>query len=208
MFGIETLLLFIGTTLAINLSPGPSILYVTTVATSRGLRAALASVAGMSVGVFGHVIAAATGVAALLAASTTAFSIIKYLGAAYLIYLGIKILISPAKPIKATKTNTSLNLRKYFYRGIFVDLFNPKIGLFFLAFLPQFVVSSEGSVFVQSVVLGLLFIIIGGVVNSCIAFIAANSLGLVRPRAKILVEKWIPGCVLVGLGARLAYEEI
>lgn len=80
MVGIETLLLFIVATLAINLSPGPSILYVTSVATSRGLRAALVSVAGMSVGVFGHVVAAATGVATLLSASTTAFLTVNYLG--------------------------------------------------------------------------------------------------------------------------------
>jgi len=131
VFGIENLLLFIVASLAINLSPGPSILYVTSVATSSGLRAALVSVAGMSVGIFGHVIAVATGVATLLAASATAFSIIKYLGAAYLVYLGLKTLMRPPSSTESVNANNSQKLRAYFYRGVFVDLFNPKIALFF-----------------------------------------------------------------------------
>jgi len=207
MIELETLLLFIAATLAINLSPGPSVLYVSTVTAAQGLRAGLVSVAGMSVGILGHVIAAAAGVVTLLATSTTAFLVIKYIGAAYLIYLGLSTLMRSTEPDKQSRVKPSDNLQKYFYKGILVDLFNPKIGLFFLAFLPQFVNANNGSVFAQSIMLGLVFICCGAIVNSCIAFVVASSLGSARSKSKELIERWIPGFVLIGLGARLSFED-
>jgi len=208
VIGVESLLLFIVATLAINLSPGPSIMYVTSVAASRGLSAAFISVAGMSVGIFCHVIAAATGVVTVLAASTTAYLLIKYIGAAYLVYLGVKLLIRPRTSGESPNVNPPNDLLKFFYRGIIVDLFNPKIGLFFLAFMPQFVDDKNGSVFTQSVILGLAFILIGGIVNCCIGIMAVSTLKFTRTGTRAVIERWIPGCVLIGLGARLAIEDI
>ena len=131
--------------------------------------------------------------ATLLAASATAFSIIKYLGAAYLIYLGLKTLMRPPSSTESVNAKNSQKLRAYFYRGVFVDLFNPKIALFFLAFLPQFLVEDDSSVLVQSIALGMVFIFTGGLVNSGIAVVAVSSLGLARPRIKVWFQRWIPG---------------
>ena len=207
MFELETIMLFLLASLAINLSPGPSILYATTVAISSGTRAALVSVSGMSVGVFVHVLAAATGVAALIAASAFAFTVIKILGAIYLVYLGVKTLLQPRSAPQQAKPEVPKVTRAYFYKGILVDLLNPKIGLFFLAFLPQFVGAGEGNIFVRTMVLGMLFITLGWVVNSCIAVVAAKGANLAQTRARDWIERWIPGAVLLGLGLRLATEE-
>lgn len=171
------------------------------------MRAAMVSIAGMSVGIFVHVVAAATGLAALLASSATAFLIIKYIGAAYLIYLGLKIWFQSSTKITRSKIKTPNASESYFFRGILVDLLNPKIGLFFIAFLPQFVETSGRGTFVHTMLLGMLFIIIGAIVNSCIAAITVQSMLIAKPKAKKWIEKWIPGVVLIGLGVRLASEE-
>ena len=208
MFDAETIFLFVLASLAINLSPGPSILYATTVAISAGSRAALVSISGMTVGVFVHVLAAATGVAALLAASVVAFTVIKYLGAIYLVFLGIRTWIQPRGKARDMSPNSSKTSRALFYKGIFVDLLNPKIGLFFLAFLPQFVGAGEADVFLKTIVLGMIFIALGWVVTSSIAIIAAKGTSIVQGHAKAWIERWIPGGVLIGLGVRLASEEV
>lgn len=204
---IDTLFLFLAATLAVNLSPGPSILYVSSVAASSGLCAAVVAVLGMSVGIFVHVLAAATGVAALIAASATAFAVLKYVGAMYLVYLGVRLWLSarrnaPTSPLPANGT-----LWGFFGRGLLVDLTNPKIGLFFLAFLPQFVGTDEGELFTRTLALGTIFIFVGGTVNGCIAAATVRGVGLVGPRARSWVERWIPGGILIGMGARLALEE-
>ncbi|MGI9333458.1 MAG: LysE family translocator [Gammaproteobacteria bacterium] len=203
----ETLILFLAATLAVNLSPGPSILYVSSVAASNGLRAALVSVLGMSAGIFVHVLAAATGVAALIAASATAFAVLKYLGAMYLAYLGMRLWLSARRdpPISTLRANGSL--WRFFGRGFLVDLINPKIGLFFLAFLPQFVGPDEGALFARTVILGSVFIVIGGTVNGCIAAVTVKGVALIGPRARTWVERWIPGAILIGMGARLALDK-
>ena len=208
MFEAEKIFLFVVATLAINLSPGPSIFYATSVALSGGARAALISVSGMSVGVFMHVLAAASGVAALLATSALAFTVVKYLGAAYLLYLGLKTWMQPTGVTDKVKLHSSKAARAYFYKGVFVDLLNPKVGLFFLAFLPQFINAEGGSAFLQTLVLGTIFIILGWIVTSSIAIIAAKGATVVRGPAKEWIERWIPGGVLIGLGVRLASEEL
>ena len=204
---IETFLLFLAATLAVNLSPGPSILYVSSVAASGGLRAAVVSVLGMSVGIFAHVLAAATGVAAIIAASSTAFVVLKYAGAMYLAYLGIRLWLS----VKQTESTSPLPAKTtswgFFGRGFLVDITNPKIGLFFLAFLPQFVGTSEGGLFFRTLALGVIFIVVGGTINGCIATATVKGVGLVGPRVRPWVERWVPGGILIGMGARLALEE-
>lgn len=203
----QTLLLFLLATLAINLSPGPSILYVTSVAVSYGLRAAIASVLGMSVGIFVHVLAAVVGISALVAASATAFLVLKYIGAAYLVFLGLRLLLtSSSADQKELHEHSTQSIRKLFWRGVLVDLLNPKIALFFLAFLPQFAGSSNGA-YVQVFGLGCIFILIGGIVNACIAWTVANGVNRVKPRARSWLVRWIPGSVLVGMGIRLSLVE-
>lgn len=203
----ETLLLFVVATLAVNLSPGPSILYVSSVAAASGVRAGLFSVLGLSVGIFVHVLAAATGVAALIAASTTAFFIVKYLGAVYLVYLGFRLLLSAGRTASATVLPAGDSSWRFFRQGVLVDLLNPKIGMFFLAFLPQFLGPVEADGFVRALGLGAVFIVLGGTVNGCIAFAAAKGATVVGRRARPWVERWIPGAILIGLGVRLALQE-
>lgn len=203
----ESFVVFLIATLVVNLSPGPSIFYVSSVAAANGFRAALFSVLGMSVGISFHVLAAATGLAALIAASTTAFLIVKYVGAGYLVYLGVHLLVT--RP--SSKTSIALPVRttswRFFRQGVLVDLLNPKIGMFFLAFLPQFLGPGEGAGFTQSLGLGAVFIVVGGIVNASIGLAVSKGATSIGHAARPWVERWIPGGILVGLGLRLALTD-
>lgn len=209
MISLDTLGLFLVATLAVNLSPGPSVLYVSSVASSRGLSSAAYSVAGMSVGIFLHVLAAATGLSALLAASDLIYFGIKYIGAAYLTDMGWIILTAP----KASTESNNIVINKgpsnltFFCRGILVDLLNPKIGLFFLAFIPQFVASTSQSAFLQTLLLGFTFIVIGAGVNLGYAFVAAQTSHATSGKLRQVFQRWLPRAVLFGLAGRLLLLE-
>jgi threonine/homoserine/homoserine lactone efflux protein len=209
MVSLDTLGLFIAATLAVNLSPGPSVFYVSSVASSRGLGYAAYSVAGMSVGIFLYVLAAATGLSALLATSDTLYFGIRYIGAAYLAYMGWTILTPPKAPAQSKEPVLDKDQSKliFFYRGILVDLLNPKIGLFFLAFFPQFVSSTSQGAFIQTILLGFVFIVIGAGVNLSYAIIAARASNSATGRLRQIFQRWLPGAVLFGLAARLLLLE-
>ena len=209
MFSLDTLLVFLVAALSVNLSPGPSGVYVTTIAASQGFFAGLLSVLGMSLGIMIHVLFAASGLAVLLAASETAFWVIKLVGAAYLIYLGISILRGPSssstQSSSAVETDPPRRSSRIVLQGVLVDLFNPKIALFFVAFLPQFL-SAEKTSFFGIVLLGCVFVATGAVVNSGFAWLAAMGAKRARnSRIQVWVRRWVPGAVLVVLGARLAW---
>ena len=219
----ETLGLLVVACLAVNLSPGPSVLLVTSVSAARGFRAGLFAVLGMTAGAFVHVILAASGVAALLATSPLVFAIIQYLGAAYLIYLGIDLLRSkPTTSDSATDSATHATTNssgyqghasawRYFRRGLLVDALNPKIALFFLAFIPQFLNAVETPGFLVSLALGSVFLVTGAIVNGSIAYLAALGAHRVSGRVGGRSSQWIrcriPGGVLIFLGLRLLWEE-
>lgn len=204
---LDNLLLLIVACLAVNLSPGPSVLLVTSVSAARGFRAGLFAVLGMTAGALVHVVLAASGVAALIATSPTAFSAIQYLGAAYLIYLGIDLLRNRPPATVAIDNKTTLVAWHYFKRGFLVDSLNPKIALFFLAFIPQFLNSVATPGFGVSLALGSVFLMTGAIVNGSIAYLVA--LGSRQTSGKIgqLVQRWIPGSVLIFLGLRLLWQE-
>jgi len=126
------------------LTPGPAVLYIVTRSIDQGKRAGLVSVVGVHVGTLAHIFAAAAGLSALLAASATAFSAVKYLGAAYLIYIGVRRL-GDRSSIVAPEARKPKELRRAFLDGVIVNVLNPKTGLFFLAFLPQFVTEARGT---------------------------------------------------------------
>ena len=193
--------------LAVNLSPGPSILLVSSVSAAGGFRAGLSAVLGMTAGAFVHVLLAASGVAALLAASPLAFALVQYLGAAYLIYLGIDLL--RGKPAAATAGGYD-NARsdwQYFRRGFLVDSLNPKIALFFLAFIPQFLNAVETPGFAISLALGSVFLVTGALVNGSLAYLVAAGVERSRGRLGDWLQRWIPGGVLIYLGLRLLWQE-
>jgi len=194
-----TLAVFAAACLALLLVPGPAVLYIVAQSAAQGRRVGLASVAGIHLGTLVHIAAAAAGLSALIVASATAFSVVKYAGAAYLVYLGVRRLLDRTPADVAYQPEP---LRRAFGRGVVVNVFNPKTALFFLAFLPQFVDPGRGAVWFQVLALGLVFVVLGLVSDSLYA-LAAGSLGqTLRRRSSIL--RYGSGTVFVGLGAMTA----
>ncbi|MDP3833794.1 MAG: LysE family translocator, partial [Hydrogenophaga sp.] len=136
---LPQLLLFIAAGWLLNLTPGPDVLYIVTNALKSGVRAGIVAALGIVSGCFVHVFAAAIGVSALLATSATAFTVLKWIGAAYLLWMGVRLLLSKATPLDLSAGTTEVNLWRVYRRGFLTNVLNPKVALFFLAFVPQFI---------------------------------------------------------------------
>jgi threonine/homoserine/homoserine lactone efflux protein len=180
--------------------PGPAVLYIVVQSAEQGRRAGLASVAGIHLGTLVHVVGATVGLSALIVASALAFSVVKYAGAAYLVYLGVRKLL--ARDARVAFERRSEPLRRAFARGIVVNVLNPKTALFFLAFLPQFIDADRGPVWSQALVLGLVFVGLGLVSDSTYALAAGSAAGILRRRRRAL--RYGSGLVYIGLGATAA----
>jgi len=199
--------LFVAASLAVIVAPGPDNIYVLTRAVAQGREVALASAWGMCSGLLLHTTLAALGLSAILARSAVAFSI-KYAGAAYLIYLGVRALLSKEDFVFPEEEPPLARLRSFFVRGLTMNLLNPKVAIFFLAFLPQFAGSggaTTGGVALQFLSLGLLFALLSLAVFSAIA-LCTSILGDRLSRNPYFANslRWLPVCMLVGLGVRLA----
>ena len=190
--------------LALLVVPGPSVLYIVTRSISQGRMAGLASVLGVHVGTTFHIAAAALGLSALLMRSIVAFNVVKYAGAAYLIYLGIRRLLDDENLVQQGPVKER-SLSRIFRQGIVVNLLNPKTALFFLAFLPQFVDVERGSVALQMLVLGSLFIVLGLISDGAYALLS-SSLGDRLRTSKTFArrERLFSGGVYLGLGVTAA----
>jgi len=177
------------------------VLYVVTQSVSHGRRAGIVSVAGITTGTLVHILAATVGLSALLASSAVAFDVVKYLGAAYLIAVGIRRLAGWERAAEP-ETRAPRDLSRLYRQGIVVNTLNPKTALFFLAFLPQFVDPERGTPWVQILVLGLLFATLGFLSDGVWA-VVAGTLGdrLRRSRRFPAVQRYASGAVFVGLGA-------
>lgn len=200
--------LFVAASLAVIITPGPDNVYVLTRGIAQGREAALASAWGMCSGLLFHTTLAAVGLSAILARSEVAFSAIKYAGAAYLIYLGVKAFFGKEGFAPSTEEAPTARLRGFFLRGLTMNLLNPKIAVFFLAFLPQFAAPGEtatGTAALSLLAFGLLFALLSVVVFSAIALFS-GALGdrLARNPSFANVLQRLTGCVLIGLGVRLA----
>ena len=204
---LDTLGLLIIACLAVNLTPGPSVLLVTSISAAQGFRAGIFAVLGMTVGAFIHVLLAASGVAALLATTPLVFMVIQYLGAAYLIYLGIDLLRNRVSEVQQTPCTGGTTAWRYFRRGLLVDALNPKIALFFLAFIPQFLHAVESPGFLVSVMLGSVFLVTGAIVNGSIAWFTALGATRAGGHSHLWIRQRIPGAVLIFLGLRLLWQE-
>jgi threonine/homoserine/homoserine lactone efflux protein len=159
---------------------------------------------GVQVGALVHVAAAALGISALLVQSALAFSVVKYAGAAYLVYLGLRRLLARERP-EAGRERVSRARGRLFREGIVVNVLNPKAALFFLAFLPQFVDPGAGAVGLQVALLGLFFIAVAVVSDGMYALAAGTAANWLRDKAGFLqAERWVSGSVLVGLGVTTA----
>jgi len=202
----EVFAAFAVASLALLVVPGPSVLYIVTRSMDQGRAAGLVSVLGIHTGSIVHVTAAALGLSAILASSALTYGIVKYVGAAYLIWLGIRALRGrdEGRPDVEGKGHS---LRRIYAQGVVVNVLNPKTALFFLAFLPQFVDVSKGSVPLQVVLLGLTFILLGFISDGSYALVSARvSRRLASRRRSGIVRRWLPGLTLIGLGVVSAFS--
>lgn len=202
-------LVFLTAALALNISPGPDLIYILSRTIAQGEKIGLASAAGVCSGALVHVLAATLGLSALLMTSAIAFSIVKYIGAAYLIYLGIQALRSGGSSFDFTASDLPKVTPWQAYRqGVLVDVLNPKVAIFFMAFLPQFVRAELGSPTLQLLLLGGVVIVVSIIVESLFVLAAARTTGFFRqnPRASIWLDR-LMGSILLTLGFRLALSE-
>jgi threonine/homoserine/homoserine lactone efflux protein len=216
--GIEHLGLFVLAGLLLNLTPGPDVLYIVSQGMKRGARAGVLAALGITAGVFVHIAAAALGVSALIAASSTAFQMLAWLGAAYLVYVGVSMLGLGRRPKIATDSvaEDSMNTRvesqngdwNVFVRGFWTNALNPKVALFFLAFLPQFISPSADNKALSFLLLGLLFNVNSLPVNlgyALLAAWAARRLALVQAGMRQLER--LAGILFIAFGLKLAFSD-
>jgi threonine/homoserine/homoserine lactone efflux protein len=211
MLGIHELWLFIISGLLLNITPGPDTAYIVGRSVQMGWRGGAAAALGISAGCLVHVFAAAIGLSALLAASSVAFTAIKLIGAAYLIYIGIRMLLArPTANDDAPTSGTAdmLSLPQVFWQGALTNVLNPKVALFFLAFLPQFVAVDAPSKALAFIVLGFIFIFNGTMWCLGVAAFAAKAAGRLRQSSRAVL--WINrvlGGVFIALGIRVAMTQ-
>jgi threonine/homoserine/homoserine lactone efflux protein len=213
---LDQLLLFIAAGLLLNLTPGPDVLYIVSNALRGGARSGMVAALGITAGCFVHIFAAAVGVSALMTASATAFTVLKWAGAAYLVYVGCRLMLSKigsAIDLEATQaySTRARGLKHYqtiFLRGFGTNALNPKVALFFLAFLPQFIAPEVEHKAMAFLLLGLLFNFNGLWVNLGWAVAAAwlaSRAGVVQ-RSMLWLDR-VAGALFIGFGIKLALAE-
>ena len=201
-------LLFLSAALAISLSPGPDLIYILSRTLSQGRKIGLLSCLGVASGAVVHILAAALGLSAIIATSALAFSIVKYAGAAYLVYLGISALLSKGRLLRIPEIKKPAGSWEAFRQGVLIDILNPKVAVFFMAFLPQFVRPELGHTSAQIIFLGLLVNLMGVLVEVLFVLAAGRLTSFLRHNSRI--SAWLDrlmGSILVGLGLRLALTE-
>ena len=208
----QHLLLFIAAGWLLNLTPGPDVLYIVTNSLRSGARAGIVAGLGITGGCFVHIVAAAAGVSALLAASATAFTVLKWIGAAYLVWIGVKLLLARAPQITPdlmalAAAEPPRSLRAIWLGGFWTNVLNPKIAIFFLAFVPQFIAPDADNKALAFVLLGVLFNLNAIPVNSGWALVAA---WMARREAVQRGMHWldrVAGVMFIGFGVRLATSD-
>ncbi len=213
MKSVDHLALFVLAGWLLNLTPGPDVLYIVTQALRSGVRAGLVATLGISAGCFVHILAAALGVGALLAASSAAFSLLKWAGGLYLFYVGLQLVLSKTKnTIKLAATSQhgecATGLKSIFLKGFWTNALNPKVALFFLAFVPQFIAPEASNKPLTFVLLGLLFTLNALPINFGYAVLggwAARRLPLVQ-RSMLWLER-VAGLMFIGFGLKLALTD-
>ena len=205
MLGIHELWLFIISGLLLNVTPGPDTAYIVGRSLQLGWRGGAVAALGIGAGCLIHVSAAAIGLSALLAASSAAFTLVKWVGAAYLCFIGVKMLLSRLPAPVAAAASGAISLRQVFLQGVLTNALNPKVALFFLAFLPQFVAADSTHKAAAFALLGLIFVFNGTLWCLGVAAFAANAAGRIRQSGQAFA--WINralGGLFVYLGVRVA----
>ena len=206
----STLVVFATAALALLVVPGPAVIYIVTRGIHQGRRAALVSAWAVGLGSMVHAVAAALGLSALLMSSALVFSVVKYLGAAYLIYLGIRTLLARGEDtvLVAAPARSPRSLWHVFRQGLVISVLNPKTALFFIAFLPQFVDPSRGSASVQILILGVVLVALGVCTDSAYALLSGSLGGWLRRSASFQRrQRRFSGGVYVALGATTALAD-
>ncbi|MGH7495622.1 MAG: LysE family translocator [bacterium] len=206
MFDGSTLALFIGTTLVFLLTPGPAVFYIVARSIDQGRTAGVVSTLGINTGTLLHVAAAAFGVSAVLMSSALAFSVVKYLGATYLIFLGVRKFLMREEE-QSVGASQPQKLSRIFGQGVLVNLLNPKTALFFFAFLPQFSDPARGSVAMQILFLGGIFVVMAFLSDSLYAILAGTAGKWMRGNLRFQRwQRYFAGTayIALGLGAALA----
>jgi len=202
---IENFWVFALTALLLNLTPGNDMVYVAARSTSQGSKAGIVSSVGIMLGCMVHIVAAMAGLSAIIASSALAFDIIKYIGAAYLIYLGICSLISKRKTMHPHTAIKKRSLSNIFWQGVLTNVLNPKVALFFLAFLPQFINVKESNTALQIFFLGTWFNIGGTLVNILVSLLFGKAGKWLSSSPKFIQwQERITGTILIALGIKVA----
>jgi len=200
MPSLSTYAVFLATAMALLAIPGPAVLYVVTRSIEMGRAGGLSSVAGITTGTVVHTGLATAGLSSLILASTVAFDAVKYVGAAYLVFLGIRRLVTRAES-RLDDERAPRTRRRAYTQGVVVNLTNPKTIVFIFAFIPQFVDVNAGRVWLQVLVLGLSFAGLGFLSDSTYALVAGTVADRLRGSSAIArFERWFGGSILIGLG--------
>jgi len=206
--GIHQLWLFVLSGVLLNVTPGPDTAYIIGRSVQMGWRGGAAAAIGICCGCLVHVFAAAVGLSALLMASSAAFTVLKWVGAAYLLFTGLQMLLSRPSPVAETAAHAETSLSRVFWQGALTNVLNPKVALFFLAFLPQFVAADSAHKTLAFLLLGLIFISTGTLWCLGIAAFAARAASRIRQSAGAMA--WVNrllGGLFVYLGIRVAMLE-
>jgi threonine/homoserine/homoserine lactone efflux protein len=208
MFGTQHFLLFLTAGILLNLAPGPDTFYIIGRTLSQGRKAGIYSVLGIATGCVFHTLCAAIGLSALLYASALAFTVLKIAGAAYLVYQGFRMLWSRGVMARAEAGLPSERSSRLFVQGMLTNMLNPKVAIFFLAFLPQFVDTAHAGSFVPFLVLGCTFVTTGTLWCLCLVFLASGLGSLLRriPAIGVWIDR-LAGSLFIYLGLRLAFEK-
>jgi threonine/homoserine/homoserine lactone efflux protein len=195
-----TFIVFIVAGLVLLVTPGPAVFYIVTRSIDQGRMAGIVSTLGIGAGTLVHVMAAALGLSALLMSSAVAFNTLKYVGAAYLVYLGIRKFLVPDE-FEQPRSLQRRTLARIFCDGVIVNVLNPKTALFFFAFLPQFVDITKGGVWAQIIFLGVLFVLMGILSDGTYALLAGSFGNWLKGNQRWLrVQRYFAGTVFIGLG--------
>ena len=204
---LNSLISFAVASVALLVIPGPAVIYIVNRSVADGRQIGLAAVVGLELGTFMHVLAATVGLSAILATSENAFNVVKYFGASYLVLIGLRTLTR--KPEAISTSASSMTQSQAFRQGFIINMLNPKIALFFLSFLPQFIDPNISSNARQSLILGSVFVLCGFVIDGIYA-LTASSLRevLVKGKALPFIQQYVAGVVFVLLGAAAALAKV
>lgn len=204
MFGVVNYTVFFTSCLILHITPGSDTMYILGKSMSKDKKTGVISVLGISTGVLIHTILAALGLSVILAKSATAFNIVKYMGAAYLVYMGIKTILDKKDLFIKDEKNEKEKLKEVYFQGVITNVLNPKVALFFLAFLPQFIDVNNKYGIIPFLLLGLSFFITSSLYGIVLALFASSAAGMIAEKSgasKVMGK--VSGCIYIFLGLSL-----